>query len=94
MELSSDQQHEATEPVLRVLYQAGVALSPDSVVANLDTYADVSHGQAAVEEALAGLADADLVRVLDREDRYYELTRRGEDYVETEVDQEAVGFSG
>lgn len=94
MELSSDQQHEATEPVLRVLYQAGVALSPDSVVANLDAAADASHGQAGVEAALAGLADADLVRDLDREGEYYELTDRGEDYVETEVDQEALGFSG
>ena len=94
MELSPEQQNEATEPVLRVLYQAGVALSADSVVANLDAYVDESHGRAAVEEALAGLEDADLVRRLDREGDYYEVTGRGGDYVETEVDQEALGFSG
>lgn len=92
MELSSEQQNEATEPVLRVLYQAGVALSPDSVAANLEAYADESHGSSAVEAALAGLEDADLVRRLDRDGEYYEVTERGADYVETEVDQEAFGF--
>lgn len=92
MELSSDQQNDATEPVLRVLYQAGVALSPDSVAANLDAYAEASQGPAAVEEALSGLADAGVVRRLDREGEYYELTGRGADYVEAEVDREAFGF--
>lgn len=94
MELSPDQQTEATEPVMRVLYQAGVALSPDSLVANLDAYADESHGPAAVGEALSGLEEAGLVRQLDREGEYYEVTDRGSDYVETEIDQEAFGFSG
>lgn len=94
MELSSDQQTEATEPVMRVLYQAGVALSPDSIVANLDAYADESHGPAAVNEALSGLEDAEFVRRLDREGEYYEVSDRGSNYVETEIDQEAFGFSG
>lgn len=94
MGLSPDQQTDATEPVMRVLYQAGVALSPDSIVANLDAYADVSHGLSTVEEALSGLEAAGLVRQLDREGEYYQVTDRGSDYVETEIDQEAFGFSG
>ena len=80
--------------MLRVLYQAGVALSPDSVVANLEAPADESHDRGTVDEALSGPEDAELIRRLDRAGDYYEVTDRGGDYVETEVDQEAVGFSG
>ena len=94
MELPSDQQNEATAPVLRVLYQAGVALSPDSIAANLETYADDSHDESTVEEALVGLEEANLVRRLDREDDYYVMTDTGGDYVETEIDQESLGLSG
>jgi Fe2+ or Zn2+ uptake regulation protein len=94
MELSSDQQNEATDSVLRVLYQAGVALSPDSIVANLDVYADDSHHEATVQTALDGLEEASLVRRLDQEGDYYVVTDSGADFLETEIDQESLGFSG
>lgn len=94
MELPSDQRNEATESVMRVLYQAGVVLSPDSITANLGTYADDSHDQSTVEEALDGLEEANLVRRLDRDGEYYVVTDTGRDFVETEIDQESLGMSG
>lgn len=92
--MSTDQQNEATESVMRVLYQAGVALSPDSIVATLDVYADDSHDEATVREALGGLEAESLVRRLDREGDYYVVTDSGSDFLETEIDQESLGFSG
>jgi hypothetical protein len=94
IEMSTDQQNEATESVMRVLYQAGVALSPDSIVATLDVYADDSHDEATVREALGGLEAESLVRRLDREGDYYVVTDSGSDFLETEIDQESLGFSG
>lgn len=94
MELSDDQRNEATASVMRVLYQAGVALSPDSIAANLDAYADDSHDESTVREALEGLEEENLVRRLDREGDYYVVTDSGGDYLETEIDQESLGLSG
>jgi predicted transcriptional regulator len=71
-----------------------VALSPDGIVANLDTYADTSYDASAVGEALAGLESEGLVERLDRPGEYYVVTDRGSDYVETEIDQEVPEFSG
>ncbi|WP_281375633.1 hypothetical protein [Halorarum halophilum] len=38
------------------------------------------------------MRERDFVRRLDDGDAYYLLTERGQEYVETEVDQEGVGF--
>ena len=83
---------EATVPVARLLYQSGVALSPDGVLANLAHRMDDPPAGEAVREALDAMAERGFVRSLDDEGGYYLLTEDGREYVETEVDQEGVGF--
>lgn len=88
----SDWETGATAPTLRVLYQAGVALSPHSIVANLEEYAGEAPSVIEVQETLEGLDEQELVRRLDRPEEYYVITEHGIDYVETEVDSESLGF--
>ncbi|MFB6120198.1 MAG: hypothetical protein ABEJ68_03670 [Halobacteriaceae archaeon] len=88
----SEWQTETTDAVARVLYQAGVALSPDAVATNLDAVFDEAPDETAVREALTTLREESLARRLDREGDYYVITDYGRDYVETEIDQEGVGF--
>lgn len=87
-----DWRNEATDPVLRLLYQAGIGVSPDSIVANLDVRMDDPPTPETIHAALEGLEDEGYVRRLDATGDYYLLTGHGRDYVETEVDQEAFGF--
>lgn len=84
--------NEATDPVLRLLYQAGIGVSPDSIVANLDVRMKSPPTPETVRSALEGLENKGHVRRLDSTGDYYVLTGHGQDYVETEVDQEAFGF--
>ncbi|WP_430504329.1 hypothetical protein [Haloparvum sp. PAK95] len=84
--------NEATEPVLRLLYQAGIGVSPGSIVANLDVRMNSPPAPETIRAALEGLEDEGHVRRLDATGEYYVLTGHGRDYVETAVDQEAFGF--
>ena len=83
---------EATVPVARLLYQSGVALSPDGVLANLDHRMDDPPTPEAVREALDALEERGFARPLDADGAYYLLTGDGREYVETAVDREGVGF--
>ena len=91
---------EATADVARLLYQSGVAHSVDGILANLEHRTDDAPSREAVREALDAMRDHDFVRTLDDahddapdyEGAYYLLTESGREFVETEVDQEGVGF--
>jgi repressor of nif and glnA expression len=85
---------DATAPTMRVLYQAGVALSPHSIVANLEEYAGEAPSVVETQETLEALEAEGMVRRLDRPEEYYVITEHGADYVETEIDSEAFGFIG
>lgn len=87
-----DWETDATAPTMRVLYQAGVALSPHSIVANLEEYAGGAPSVVEVQETLEALEERELVRRLDRPEEYFVITEHGADYVETEIDSEALGF--
>ncbi|QLG60887.1 hypothetical protein [Halorarum salinum] len=82
---------EATVPVARLLYQAGVALSPAGVRANLVRRTDDPPSPGAVRDAIDAMRERGLVRSLD-DGEHYLLTGSGREYVETEIDQEGVGF--
>lgn len=88
----TDWQTDATDPAMRVLYQAGVALSPHSIVANLEEYAGEAPTVVETQETLEALEEEGMVRRLDRPEEYYVITDHGRDYVETEIDDEAFGF--
>jgi hypothetical protein len=83
---------DATDPIMRVLYQAGVALSPHSIVTNIEEYAGEAPSVVETQEALEALEAEGMVRRLDRPEEYYVITDHGTDYVETEIDAEAFGF--
>ncbi|GAB3413275.1 hypothetical protein GCM10027435_06980 [Haloparvum alkalitolerans] len=83
---------DATDLTLRLLYQSGIAVSVDGIVANLAALAESAPPADAVEEAVAKLRKRDHVRALSEADRFYLLTDRGREYVEAEVDAEAFGY--
>lgn len=89
---NTDWKTEATDWVLRVLYQAGIGVSAGAIAANLDALVDEQFGEESITEALAGLEDENMVRRLDEPEDYYLITDRGRNYVEAELDQQGIGF--
>lgn len=83
---------DATDLTLRLLYQSGIAVSVDGIVANLAALAESAPPASAVEDAVAKLQERDHVRTLSEAGRFYLLTDRGREYVEAEVDAEAFGY--
>ncbi|NIC00359.1 purine-nucleoside phosphorylase [Halobacterium sp. R2-5] len=85
---------EVAEAVLRVLHQAGVAVTADVVATNLAAALDDEPTTAEVADELAALAEDDLVRLFADTDEYYVITDRGSAHVSTELDEEGFGFVG
>ncbi|GAB6879798.1 hypothetical protein JCM17823_20720 [Halorubrum gandharaense] len=83
---------ETTDAVLRLLYQSGIAVSPEGLAVNLAELTEATHGLAAVEGALETLAERDLVRELTASAGFYRLTKRGHEFVEAEIDGRAFGY--
>jgi hypothetical protein len=84
--------NDAAEPVLRLLYQAGIAVTGDVVETNLGAVADVSPTTAAVSAALAELEGENFVRTFAETDDYYLITDRGRGHVANELEHEGFGF--
>lgn len=87
---ASEWKHEATEPVLRVLYQAGIGVSPESIAVNLDEAVENPPTEEEVQEALDGLESENMVREIEA--GYYALTDHGRDYVDREIEKQGIGF--
>ena len=83
---------DAVAPTLRLLYQSGVGISPSDIAANLDDRMDDPPSRTAVLDAVRELSDTRLVRRLDEVASCYVITDHGRDYVETELDAEAMGL--
>ncbi|MFB6220293.1 MAG: hypothetical protein ABEH90_02540 [Halolamina sp.] len=83
---------DATEPVLRLLYQSGVGISPSGIAINLDDRMDDPPTRTAVLNAVRELNEGTYVRQLDEVESCYIITEHGRDYVEAEIDEEAMGF--
>ncbi|GAA0653721.1 hypothetical protein [Salarchaeum japonicum] len=81
---------EPSEAVLRVLSQAGIAVSPGGIAANLRELSDRDIDDAAVADALDALEAENYVRPID--DTHYRITDHGRDYVKTEFGDEAPGY--
>ncbi|MEE6211329.1 hypothetical protein U3A55_14370 [Salarchaeum sp. III] len=81
---------ESSEAVLRVLSQAGIAVSPGGIAANLRELYEVDVTESTVENALGALEDENYVRALD--DTHYRITDHGRDYVASEFGDEAPGY--
>lgn len=81
-----DWSNSATEPVLRLLAESGVALSPGGIVVNLNDRLERPPSRSTVTRALKGLRDQGLIRHLDPDRSYYILTEAGRGYVRTELE--------
>lgn len=89
---NADWERDAVEPVLRVLYQAGIGISPAAITANLDEYVEDPPDPEEVRLALEELADEELVRSLQDDGQFFLLTDGGRSYVGNEIEQEGYGF--
>ncbi|MFC7166177.1 hypothetical protein [Halospeciosus flavus] len=90
--MTDDWQHEVTDPTIRVLYQAGMGLSPGAIAANLDVYEDLSPDEDAIREALDDLEAQNMARELDGHEGYYRITEHGRDYVKREFGEDVFGY--
>lgn len=86
----ADWNHDAADPVVRMLSQAGIGVSPGGIAANLDELLDDPPSESDVRDALDELERRGVVRRLDG--AYYLLTDHGRDYVEREFEEMGVGF--
>ena len=75
----TDWQNSATDPVLRLLAESGLALSATSIVYNLDKRLERPPSRATVHRALSGALDAGLVH--QPKGSLYEITELGQEYL-------------
>ena len=78
----------ATKPVLRLLADHGLALSGKSIVYNLNKELQRPPSRATVMRALSGAMDVGLIH--QPEGALYEITDRGREYVEGNLDADQV----
>lgn len=83
---------DAVDQTLRLLYQSGIAVSPEGIAANLDALTRDAPGLGEVEAAIETLIDRRLVREIPQSAEFYRLTDRGRNFVEREIDSEAFGY--
>lgn len=82
----------AAHPILRLLYQSGVGISPSDIAVNLDDRMDDPPTRTAILNAVRELHEGDYVRRLSDVESCYVITDHGRDYVESTLDTEAPGF--
>lgn len=81
-----DWANSATDPILRLLAEAGVAISPGGIVVNLNQRLERPPSRSTVTRAIEGLRDRGLIRRLVPNRAYYTLTETGREYVRTKLD--------
>jgi repressor of nif and glnA expression len=75
----TDWKNSATEPVLRLLAESGLALSAKSIVHNLNERLERPPSRATVHRSLSGALDAGLVH--QPEGSLYAITDTGREYL-------------
>lgn len=80
--------NKATDPVLELLAESGLALPPGAIHYNLTTVMTIS--RATVTRAITDLDDHEFVRKPADTDTYYRITETGRHYLEGEVDASAL----
>ncbi|SER15300.1 helix-turn-helix domain-containing protein [Natrinema salaciae] len=83
--VNEDWQNSATDPVLRLLYEAGIAVSPGAITLNLQYQLERPPSRSTVTRAIEGLSDQGLITKMDPEKPYYTLTEEGEEYAEKNI---------
>jgi Fe2+ or Zn2+ uptake regulation protein len=80
--------NKASEPVLELLADSKLALSPSVIVLNLKRELDDAPSRSTVYRAFDGLLKHKLIQEVDTEGTYYEITSRGERYLTGTLSEE------
>ncbi len=80
--------NKASEPVLDLLADSGLALPPKTILVNLDRKMDDSPGRSTVYRAFDDLLDHGMIDTVDVDGTYYVITDRGRAYLNDTLSEE------
>jgi Fe2+ or Zn2+ uptake regulation protein len=78
---NSDWENSATRPVLNLLQESGVAISPGAITLNLEMRMERPPSRSTVTRALEQLRERELIEKPDENKTYYQITERGQGYL-------------
>jgi len=83
---NSDWENSATRPVLNLLQESGVAISPGAITLNLEMRMERPPSRSTVTRALEQLRERELIEKPDESKTYYQITDRGQAYLAGDLD--------
>lgn len=78
----------STDAVLRLLSRADVALSPGAITINLEQELERPPSRTTITRAIKGLRETELIRRIEEDQPYYEITENGRLYLDGEYEPE------
>jgi DNA-binding PadR family transcriptional regulator len=86
MRLREKWMNKATDPILELLDESGLALPPKAILVNLQRMMEDAPSRPTVFRALDELEDHGYIETLPISGTYYVITGRGRDYIRGELD--------
>lgn len=83
---NADWENSATRPVLDLLQESGVAISPGAITLNLELRMQRPPSRSTVTRALEQLRERGLIEKPDKDRTYYQITERGRAYLADGLD--------
>lgn len=83
---NADWENSATRPVLNLLDEADVAISPGAITLNLELEMQRPPSRSTVTRALEQLQKRDLIEKPDENKTYYRITEKGRKYLAGDLD--------
>lgn len=91
---NSDWENSATRPILKLLQESGVAISPGAITLNLKMRMERPPSRSTVTRALEQLQKRGLIEKPDENKTYYQITERGRAYLVGNLDETEFDESG
>ncbi len=79
--------NKASEPILELLDESGIALSPSTIVVNLNIELDNSPARSTIYKAFDPLLENGFIEKADVDGTYYRITPLGREYLRGELDR-------
>lgn len=83
---NTDWENSATRPVLNLLEESGLAISPGAITLNLKMRMQRPPSRSTVTRALEQLQKRGLIEKPDKNKTYYQITREGREYINSQSD--------
>lgn len=80
----NDWKNSATIPVLKLLYNSGVAISPGGITVNLQHRLERPPSRSTVTRAIRGMYEQGLIKKIGPDQPYYQITSKGQKYFESQ----------